>query len=611
MHELLTTAEMAEADRRAIGANIPSLTLMENAGRAVADTAAAMVPAGSQILILCGPGNNGGDGFVAARLLQNQGFSVSVLLLGSLENLKGDALHMAARWTGPTLETVRDVPAPDPSRTPGRTPSGHPRTPLPIGPDTRLILDALFGAGLSRPLTEKAADLVHAANASGLPILAVDVPSGLDGNTGDVSLAPLRVDVPSGLDGNSGNALAEDSASGGTPASGTSFLPASGGTAPLRDSSPAPLRGDTISATRTVTFFRRKPGHLLYPGRRLCGDVTTADIGIPPAVLDAICPRTHANAPALWRAAFPRAHTDQHKYTRGHAVVVSGPADATGAARLGARGALRMGAGLVTLVGNAAATAVNAAHVTAIMLKIAATPDALAEVLADTRRNAVLIGPGAGVGTATARNVLTALASSAAVVLDADALTSFAPDAEPDDAPRDAARMGFMTPPGEPAPDAARLYQAIAARSARVVSRSARVVSCSARVVMTPHEGEFARLFGASGNSRNGSKLDRARAAAATSGAVVILKGPDTVIAAPDGRAAINENAPPWLATAGSGDVLAGFVTGLLAQRMPAWEAACAAVWLHGACAAAHGPGLIAEDIPEMLPRVLRELLEA
>ncbi len=547
MHELLTTAEMADADRRAVALNIPSLMLMENAGRAVAETSAAMVPAGGGILILCGPGNNGGDGFVAARHLQNKGFSISLILLGRLESLTGDAASMAARWSGPTLETD---PA-GPFRTSGGTPARHPWTPLPIGADTRLIVDALFGAGLSRPLTEKAADLVRAANASGLPILAVDVPSGLDGNRGNALSHPSAADDCSSL-----------------------------------------AVGETVAAARTVTFFRRKPGHLLHPGRRLCGEVTVAHIGIPPAVLDAIAPRTHANAPALWRAAFPQLTHDTHKYTRGHAIVVSGPADATGAARLGARGALRIGAGLVTLVGNAAATAVNAAHVTAIMLKIAATPDALSEILADTRRNAVLIGPGAGVGTFTARNVLAALASPAAVVLDADALTSFAPDAQTEDAPRDAARMGFMTRRDEPAPDAARLYEAIAARTGRVV--------------MTPHEGEFARLFGA----LDGSKLDRARAAAATSGAVVILKGADTVIAAPDGRAAINENAPPWLATAGSGDVLAGFVTGLLAQTMPAWEAACAAVWLHGACAQAHGPGLIAEDLPEILPRVLREVVE-
>jgi NAD(P)H-hydrate epimerase len=577
---------------------------METAGRAVADAAAAMVPPGSKILILCGPGNNGGDGFVAARLLQNQGFPVDLILLGALETLTGDAAAMAARWIGPTLETARDTataaPSPTSGRTPPghlRTPLGHPRTPLPITPDTRLIIDALFGAGLSRPLTEKAADLVRAANASGLPILAVDVPSGLDGNSG---------------------------------------------TAPAAD---APV----VQATRTVTFFRRKPGHLLQPGRRLCGDVTLAQIGIPPAVLDSIAPKTYANAPALWRAAFPQAHAGQHKYTRGHAIVVSGPADATGAARLGARGALRAGAGLVTLAGNAAATAVNAAHVTAIMLKIAATPDALTEILADTRRNAVLIGPGAGVGPHTARNVLAALATPAAVVLDADALTSFAADAAPEDTAPAVASMGFMTPRGEPRPDAAQLYAAIASRlarekegparekaegsareaessaceneraardvsrsaramssCARVMSSCARVMSCCARVIMTPHEGEFARLFG----PLDGSKLDRARAAAATSGAVVILKGPDTVIAAPDGRSAINENAPPWLATAGSGDVLAGFVTGLLAQRMPAWEAACAAVWLHGACGTAFGPGLIAEDIPEILPRVLREIVE-
>jgi NAD(P)H-hydrate epimerase len=255
---------------------------------------------------------------------------------------------------------------------------------------------------------------------------------------------------------------------------------------------------------------------------------------------------------------------------------------------MGARGALRVGAGLVTVVGSAAATAVNATQLTAVMVKTIAADGALSEFLADARRNAALIGPGAGIGASTAATVATVLASPAAAVLDADALTSFAPgEAE---AATPASAFGFVSRGAEPRPTAQALFSAIKARTAAVV--------------LTPHEGEFKRLFG----ELTGSKLERARQAAERSGAVVILKGPDTVIAAPDGHAAINDNAPPWLATAGSGDVLAGLVTGLLAQRMPAFDAACAAVWLHGECANRFGAGLIAEDLPEVLPQVLRAL---
>jgi NAD(P)H-hydrate epimerase len=365
----------------------------------------------------------------------------------------------------------------------------------------------------------------------------------------------LSVDVPSGLDGTTGLA-----------------------------------HGAVVQATRTVTFFRLKPGHLLLPGRMLCGTVEVADIGIPASVLAAIAPTTFSNLPALWLPQVPRPRVDAHKYARGHAVVVSGPPDATGAARLGARGALRIGAGLVTLVGTAPATAINATHSTAVMVKAVASDTALAEFLADRRRNAVLIGPGAGVGAATAASVLVVLASPAAAVLDADALTSFAPGAAEE--PVRAVGFGFVVRGAEPGPSVDGLFAAVKARQAPVV--------------LTPHEGEFKRLFGATGEGE--SKLSRARQAAALSGAVVILKGADTVIASPDGRAAINGNAPPWLATAGSGDVLAGFVTGLLAQAMPAFEAASAAVWLHGACGAQCGRGLIAEDLPEALPRVLSDL---
>jgi NAD(P)H-hydrate epimerase len=395
----------------------------------------------------------------------------------------------------------------------------------------------LFGAGLSRPLDGLAAEVVAAINRAGRPVVAVDVPSGLDGTTGGAA-------------------------------------------------------GPVVQATRTVTFFRRKPGHLLLPGRLKCGDVLVADIGIPASVLADIAPRTRANRPANWEALYPRPRLDAHKYTRGHAIVVSGPPESTGAARMGARAALRVGAGLVTLVGSASATAINATQATAVMVRAVPHDTALAEVLADQRRNAVLIGPGAGVGAATAASVLTVLACAPAVVLDADALTSFA--ASESASAVKAAGLGFVVR-AEPDATADILFAAIKARAAPVV--------------LTPHEGEFQRLFRDVPGTSDGSRLDRARNAASASGAVVILKGPDTVIAAPDGRAAINDNAPPWLATAGSGDVLAGLVTGLLAQRMPAFEAASAAVWLHGEAANAFGVGLIAEDLPEMLPRVLARLL--
>lgn len=487
--ELLTAEEMSRADRLAVAAGTPSLTLMENAGRAVAAEAGAMIDAGGRVAVLCGPGNNGGDGFVAARHLRSAGMDVHVVLLGGHEALHGDAAAMARQWTQPVGALV-------PASIEG----------------AQLVVDALFGAGLSRPLTGAAAAVVERVNASPFPVLAVDVPSGLDGTTGLAA-------------------------------------------------------GAVIEATRTVTFFRRKPGHLLLPGRVLCGQVSVADIGIPAAVLSEIAPQTWANAPGLWLAQFPWPKLAAHKYARGHALVVSGPAAHTGAARMGARGALRAGAGLVTVASPPDALIVNAAQLTAIMLLPFDGPRGLAEILADPRKNAVLLGPALGVGAPTRELVASALDSGAATVLDADAITSFEGDA--------------------PA-----LVAAIAARDARPV-------------VLTPHEGEFRRLFP---DAPQASKLARARAAAVLSGAVVVLKGADTVIAAPDGRAAINDNAPPWLATAGTGDVLGGFATGLLAQGMPAFEAACAAVWLHGAAASFVGPGLIAEDLPELLPDVLRML---
>jgi hydroxyethylthiazole kinase-like uncharacterized protein yjeF len=294
-----------------------------------------------------------------------------------------------------------------------------------------------------------------------------------------------------------------------------------------------------------------------------------ADIGIPESVLAAIRPNTFANEPALWLAQYPWPQDEGHKYARGHAVVVSGPAYSTGAARLGARGALRIGAGLVTVASPRGAILVNAAQLTAIMVREADDARGLKSLLADRRKNAVLIGPGVGGGEHTKEMVLAALGSNAAVVLDADALTAFAEDPSP-------------------------LFAAIALRGAPVV--------------LTPHDGEFARLFG---DLVAAPKLERARKAASRSGAIIVLKGADTVVASPDEAASINATTSPWLATAGTGDVLAGMILGLLAQGMPGFAGASAAVWLHGAAAKDFGPGLIAEDLPEMLPKVLRELRTA
>jgi hydroxyethylthiazole kinase-like uncharacterized protein yjeF len=481
--EILTPAEMAEADRLAIAGGTPGFELMERAGAAVAEAAARM--AEGDILVLAGPGNNGGDGFVAARELRRAGRSVRLALLGNRGDLTGDAGLAAASYDGPEerLASESDL-------------------------SSTLVIDALFGAGLSRALDGLAASVVERTNASGVPVLAVDLPSGIDGRTGEV-------------------------------------------------------RGAAVRAIRTVTFFRLKPGHLLMPGRAYCGGVEVAQIGIPGAVLDRIRPKAFHNGRGLWKRHLRSPDAADHKYVRGHAVVVSGPAASTGAARLAAAAALRIGAGVVTVASPPDAVLVNAAQLTAVMVRGLDSPDALGRLL-DHRCRAVLVGPGNGTGEYTRRNVDAALASDTAVVLDADGLTSFA---------------------GAPE----RLFAMVACREASVV--------------LTPHEGEFARLF-----DIQGPRIDRVRAAAAQSGAVLVLKGPDTIIAAPDGRIAINSNAPPSLATAGSGDVLAGMITGLLAQGVPGFEAAASAVWMHGAAAAAFGPGLIAEDLPPALPAVLQAL---
>jgi NAD(P)H-hydrate epimerase len=329
------------------------------------------------------------------------------------------------------------------------------------------------------------------------------------------------------------------------------------------------VQGDTgenlgaVPAVLTVTSFRKKPGHVLFPGRALCGIVVVTDIGTPVAVLDQIAPKTFENDPLLWRDVLPGLQQTGNKYTRGHALLAGGY-PMTGAARMAARAAARAGAGLTTIAVPEVALPIYASALTSIMVQPLAAARDFDALLEDRRITGFLVGPGAGVSETTRARTLALLRTGRATVIDADAITAF-----------------------EHAPET--LMQAI-----------------SGPCVMTPHEGEFARLFDTSGD-----KLTRTRRAAARSGAIIVLKGGDTVIAAPDGRAIINSNAPPSLATAGSGDVLSGIVLGLLAQGMDPYLAAAAAVWLHGAAAASFGPGLLAEDLPDLLPGVLRELLRS
>jgi ADP-dependent NAD(P)H-hydrate dehydratase / NAD(P)H-hydrate epimerase len=497
MIEVLSNIEMADADRQTIAGGVPGIELMDNAGRAVAEVTARHRGSGSRVAVIAGPGNNGGDGFVAARLLSERGYQVQVLLVGEAARLKGDAALAAEHWSGPVLPAQ---------------PNGL------DGAD--VVIDALFGAGLDRPVEGLPHAMIEAINAksnAAVPVIAVDLPSGINGTSGAVM-------------------------------------------------------GVAVKATATITFFRKKPAHLLLPGRLHCGEISVADIGIPQSVLTRIAPRAFENVPELWRKDFPVPRHDGHKYDRGHAVIVSGPSWSTGAARLAARGALRAGAGLVTIASPREALAVNAAANLAIMVRPVDGAAELTEFLGDRRFNALAIGPGVGVNEATCELVLAALEGERAVVLDADAITSFAKAPE-------------------------RLVQALKKRPHQPT-------------VLTPHEGEFSRFFGAlDERSKTGSKLERARLAAGETGAIVLIKGADTVVAAPDGRAAIAANAPAYLATAGAGDVLTGMTTGVLAQHMQAFEAVCAAVWLHGEAATTFGPGLIAEDLPECLPRVYKALL--
>jgi len=477
---LLTVAEMSRADSLAIASGIAGEQLMEAAGKAVAD--AVLKRGYRRIAVLCGPGNNGGDGFVAARYLEEAGLDVKLGLLGERARLSGDAKLNADRWGGEISELSPAILA-----------------------DADCIIDAVFGAGLSRDVDGVVGDIVDAAD--GIPCIAVDVPSGIHGDTGEIM-------------------------------------------------------GKAFKALETVTFFCLKPGHLLFPGRQHCGTLNVADIGIPETVLEEINPQQWRNGPETWTRDYPWPDIGDHKYSRGHAVVVGG-SEMTGAARLAVQSAMRAGAGIVTVAVPTDASIIYRLSLPGAIIRPVRDTGTFTEIVEDKRVAACLVGPGNGLNVATREKTLAALRQKLPTVLDADALSVFEETRE-------------------------LLFDSI-----------------QSPCLMTPHDGEFSRLF-----EFTGDKVTKVREAAALSGATILLKGGDTVIAGPDGRVVINENAPPDLATAGAGDVLAGFAVGLLARGLDPFDAACMATWLHGESARSFGPGLIAEDLPDALPGVLNKLKE-
>ncbi len=490
MHELLTPDQMAMADKLAIEAGCPGIELMENAGAGLHESFSANFAEAKTVLVVCGTGNNGGDGFVLARRLVDSGIDARVHVHGDITRIVGDAELALAKLDRKLL--LADLP--DLSQ-------------------FDVIVDALLGAGLDRDVEGRLSTLIETINSSGKPVLAVDLPSGIDGRTGHV-------------------------------------------------------RGCAVKANVTTTFFRLKPGHVLAPGRQTCGTVELKQIGIGEQVLDATGNVATLNTADLWSKHYPFPAGNIHKYDRGHTLVVSGPAHATGASRLAAQAALRCGSGLVTLASPTDALAINAGHLTSVMLKLADTPDQIVDLLGDKRFNCVALGPGLEPNEHTRAMVLAVLQAGRTTVLDAGALTAF--QGQPD-----------------------VLFDAIK--------------SAGIPVFMTPHEGEFNRLFPFA--EPHLSKIECAKMAASHSGATMVLKGAETVVATVQGAVSVCNHAPPWLATAGSGDVLTGIVAGLAAQDMQALECASAAVWLHAEAANIAGGGMVSSDLDSGLRLAIKNLI--
>jgi len=470
-HSLLNVRDMYLADSLAMKSGVTGISLMGKAGQAVAKAVCEIMPEG-RVLVLCGPGNNGGDGFVAAAVLGKLGYQVQLCSMVPISGLKGDALHFAREWQGSVVHELGEADF----------------------SSADIIIDALFGAGLTRPLDGTCCNYAEWSREK--RVVSVDMPSGVSGDTGEIV-------------------------------------------------------GDVaFDAEKTVTFFMKKTGHCLYPGADLCGDVLVADIGVPQEVtakLSLLCKENH---PDLWSGQIPRYRYSQHKYHFGHSLVWGG--EMSGAGRLAAMSALRVGSGLVTVLCSEADRLVYALTSPSLIIDEHKDRSELTAFFKNRKVSAFVLGPGGG---------------------RSDSFKSFVSDA-----------LEYCSVPGVLDADAISVFE----------EKPEQLLSLlSDQVVMTPHEGEFKKLF----PEVRGSRLERARQAATKAGCILVLKGADTIIAAPDGRTVINTNAPYWLARGGTGDVLAGIITGLLAQGVSVFDAACAGVWLHGDAARRAGSGMIADDL--------------
>ncbi|MDX1950377.1 MAG: NAD(P)H-hydrate dehydratase [Rickettsiales bacterium] len=497
MKKIFSAENTKKADSEAERFGISNFTLMCNAGEKSADLVDKILDykkKGDAVYILCGVGNNGGDGYITARILKERGYDIRLSNIGDLRKVSELTLQAMdfAVSSGIEIEEFDED----------------------YLEQADLIIDAIFGIGLKRDITGDIAEIIEKINyaknsqKNKFLVFSLDVPSGVCSNTGEV-------------------------------------------------------RNIAIQADYTISYQTPKIGCYLLPAKNYVGKIEVADIGIPDEAFSEIYNPYFINSTDLWLDKFPFPKLESHKYHKGHIVIDGGEEDFTGASRMASIASMRVGAGLATICADEKSLPIYATSMLSVMVKRLKEIEDLEKYIKLKKVNSAVLGCGSGFDILAPLRVYHCLEEKLACVIDADVFSIF------QEKPKE-----FI-----------------------------KALKKNKKSVLTPHEGEFKRVFNV-----DGSKIERASKAAKLCDNVIVLKGNDTIIASPDGRIAVNNNAPTWLATAGSGDVLAGIIGGLLAQNMPSFEAACAGVWIHSECANILGQGLISEDLIDAIPLVLQSL---